>query len=74
MQVNILYKLLTSFERKLFVVQSNLGLSKERLDKEQLGNSESFLMTNIPVHLINSEQFGFSEKLCDDQKVSYYQV
>ena len=26
---------------------------KERLNKEQLGNSELFPMTNIPVHLSN---------------------
>ena len=36
---------------------------KERLDKEQLGNSEPFPVTNMPVYLINSEQF------CDDEKV-----
>ena len=47
---------------------------KERLDKEKLGNSEPFSMTNMLVHLINSEQSGFSEQLCDDQKVPYYQV
>ena len=41
---------------------------KELLNKEQLGNSEPFPMTNMPVHLINSEQ------LCDNQKVPYYQV
>ena len=45
-----------------------LGL-KERLNKEQLGNSEPFPVTNMPVHLINSEQIKFSEHLCDDQKV-----
>ena len=28
----------------------------------------------MPVHLTNSEQIGFSEQLCDDQKVPYYQV
>ena len=31
---------------------------KERLNKEQLGNSEPFLVTNMPVHLINNEQIG----------------
>ena len=41
---------------------------KERLDKEQLANSEPFPVTNIPVHLLDSEH------LCDDQKVPYYQV
>ena len=40
-----------------------LGI-KERLDKEQLGNSEPFSVTNMPVHLLNSEQNGFSEELC----------
>ena len=47
---------------------------KERLNKEQLGNSEPFPVTNMPVHLINSEQIGFSEQLCNDQKVPYCQV
>ena len=31
-------------------------------------------MTNMPVHLINSEQIDFSEQLCEDQKVPYYKV
>ena len=44
---------------------------KERLDKEQLDNSEPFPVTN---NLINSEQIGFSEQLCNSQKVPYYQV
>ena len=47
---------------------------KELLNKEQLGNSEPFPVTNMPVHLINREQIGFSEQLCDDQKVPYFQV
>ena len=47
---------------------------KERLNEEQLGNSEPFSVTNMPVHIINSEQIGFSEQPCDDQKVPYYQV
>ena len=47
---------------------------KERLNKEQLGNSEPFPVTNMPVHFINSEQIGFSEQLCYYQKVPYYQV
>ena len=42
---------------------------KERLNKEQLVKSEPFPVTNMPVHLINSEQIGFREQLCDDQKV-----
>ena len=41
---------------------------KERLDKEQLDNSEPFPATN---NLINSEQIGFSEQLCNSQKVPY---
>ena len=47
---------------------------KELLNKEQLGNSEPFPVTNMPVHLINSEQISFSEQFCDDQNVPYYQV
>ena len=42
--------------------------NKERLDSEQLGNSEAFPLNNMPVYLINSEQFF------DDQKIPYYQV
>ena len=51
------------------VIQSNLALSKELLNKEQIGNSEPFPVTNLPVYLINSEQIGISEQFCDDQKV-----
>ena len=47
---------------------------KERLNKEQLGNSEPFPVTNLPVYLINREQIGISEQFCDDQKVPYCQV
>ena len=47
---------------------------KERLDKEQLGNSEPFPETNMPVYLINSEQIGICEQFCNSQKVPYYQV
>ena len=43
---------------------------KERLNKEQLGNSETFPVTNMPVHTINSEQIGIIEQMCDDQKGS----
>ena len=46
--------------------------NKERLNTAQLGNSEPFLVTNMPVYLINSEQIGISEQFCDDQKVPYY--
>jgi hypothetical protein len=28
---------------------------------EQIGNSEPFPVTNLPVYLINSEQIGISE-------------
>jgi hypothetical protein len=42
---------------------------KELLNKEQIGNSEPFTVTNLPVYLINSEQIGISEQFCDDQKV-----
>ena len=42
---------------------------KELLNKEQLGNSEPFPVTNMPVHLTNSEQIGFSEQLCNDQNI-----
>ena len=42
---------------------------KEMLYKKQIGNSEPFLVTDLPVYLINSEQIGCSEQLCDDQKV-----
>ena len=47
---------------------------KERLDSEQPGNSEPFPVTNMPVYIINSEQPGVSEQICDDEKVPYYQV
>ena len=49
-----------------FIAHANWGGTAK---KEQLGNSEPFPVTNMPVHLINSEQIGFSEQLCDDQKV-----
>ena len=42
---------------------------KELLNKEQIGNSEPFSVTNLPVYLINSEQIGISEQFGDDQKV-----
>ena len=42
---------------------------KEQLNKELLGNSEPFPVTNLPVYLVNSEQIGISEQFCDDQKV-----
>ena len=51
-----------------FPITVKLGF-KEWLNKEQLGNSEPFLVTNMPVHLSNSEQIGFIEQLCDGKKV-----
>jgi hypothetical protein len=42
--------------------------------KEKFGNGEPFPMTNMPVHIINSEQTGNSEESCNDQKVPHYQV
>ena len=39
---------------------------KEQLYSEQPGNSEIFTKTNLPVYIINSEQF------CDGQKVPYH--
>ena len=41
---------------------------KERLNKEQIDNSEPFPVTKLLVYLINSEQIGISEQFCDDQK------
>ena len=51
-----------------FTCTVKLGF-KELLNKEQIGNSEPFPVTNLPVYLINSEQIGISEQFCDDQKV-----
>ena len=45
--------------------------SKEGLNKGQFGNSEPFSVTNMPVHLTNTEQICNSEQLCDNQKVPY---
>ena len=42
---------------------------KGLLNKEQIGNSEPFPMTNLPVYLINGEQIGISEQVCNNQKV-----
>ena len=45
------------------------------LNKEQIGNSEPFPLTNLPFYLTNSEQIGISEQFCDGQKVPYpYEV
>ena len=61
------------FLKSIFACTVKLGF-KELLNKEQLGNSEPFSVTNMPVYLINSEQIGISEQFCDGQKVPYYQV
>ena len=64
------------FSWKLSIINKNtvkLGI-KELFNKEQIGNSEPFSVTNLPVYLINSEQIGISEQFCDGQKVSYCQV
>ena len=50
-----------------------LGIEKLFI-KEQIGNSEPFAMTNLPVYLIDSKQIGISEQFCDYQKVPYCQV
>ena len=47
---------------------------KKLLNKEQLVNSETFPVTNMPFHLMNSEQIVFSEQSYYNQKVLYYQV
>ena len=47
---------------------------KKLLNKEQIGNSEPFPVTILPVYLIDNEQIGISEQFCDGQKVPYYQV
>ena len=43
----------------------------ELLNKEQIGNSDTFPVTDLPVYLMNSEQIGMSEQFCDGQKVPY---
>ena len=43
---------------------------KKLFNKEQIGYSEPFPVTNLPVYLINSEQIGISEEFCNDRKVS----
>ena len=48
------------------MIKSGRNRVKERLDKEQLGNSEPFPVTNMPVYLIYIEQIGSSEQLCDE--------
>ena len=60
----------TSWEGNITV---KLG-DKERLDSEQLSNSEPFPVTSLLVYFINSKQPGVSEQSCDDQKVPYHQV
>ena len=41
---------------------------RELLNKEHIGISEPFSVTNLPVYLINSEEIGISELFCDDLK------
>ena len=60
-------------QKKKQCITVNFGIM-EMLNKEQIGNSEPFPVTNLPVYLINSEQIGISEQFFDDQKVIYYQV
>ena len=51
-------------EKGLLSISSTVRLGfKKLLNKEQLGNSEPFPVTNMLIHLMNSEQ-----------KVPYYQV
>ena len=64
--ISTLLPSLTVFAIKLFSFTVKLGF-KERLDKEKLGNSEPGPITNMPVHLINSEQIGFSEQFRNNQ-------
>ena len=52
----------------LFESTIKLGFM-ELLKKGQIGNSEPFSVTNLPVYLINCEQIGISEQFWDDQKV-----
>ena len=47
---------------------------KELLNKEQIGDSEPFPVTNLPVYFVNSEQAGITEQFCDGQEVTYHQV
>ena len=62
-----------SYKAKLLLFHGTVKLGfKERLDKEQIGNSEPFPITNLLVYLINSEQIGISDQFFDDQKVPYY--
>ena len=52
----------------LVICKVKLGF-KEWLNKEQLGNSEPLPVNNQPDHLKDSEQIGFCEQLCNEQKV-----
>ena len=58
----------------MFRINKNFPYTVKLWFKEQLGNSEPFPVTNMSVHLINSEKIAFSEQLCNNQKVSFYQV
>ena len=51
-----------------FACTVKLGFN-ELLNKDQIGNSEPFPVTNLPVYLINNDQIGINEQFCDGQKV-----
>ena len=44
---------------------------KELLNKEQIGNSEPFAITNLPFKILNTKKWTdwIGEQFCDDQKV-----
>ena len=44
---------------------------KELLNKEQIGNSDPFSVTNLQAYLINSEQISISEQFCNKQNIPY---
>ena len=52
-----------------YLIETTLQMStvklgfKELLNKEQIGISEPFFVTNLPVYLINSDQIGIKAKL-----------
>ena len=56
------------FSRQILEIRVTLVI-RELFIKEQIGNSEPFTLTNLPVYLMNSEQIAISEQFCDGQKV-----
>ena len=50
-----------------WTITVKLGI-KELFNKEQIGNSEPFPVTNLQVYLINSEQIGISENFVKTKK------